>query len=72
MLPELIKVNAGRDWLVSALRNTKVATTGVTAKFWDDTFPRFHSLHSLNSLQPTYSYICNHPGKEKVTYNQQH
>lgn len=46
MLPELIKVNAGRDWLVSALRNTKVATTGVTAKFWDDTFTKFHSALS--------------------------
>jgi len=32
VLPRLIEGDAGRDRVVSALRNTKAATTGVTAK----------------------------------------
>lgn len=44
VLPGLIKGDAGRDWLISALRNAKVATMD---KFWDDTFARFLlTLHS--------------------------
>lgn len=70
MLPGLIKGDAGRDRVVSTLRNTKAATTGVTPKLWDDMLPRFHSPLSLNSSQPTTSYSCSHPGWGEVTYSQ--
>lgn len=46
---ELSKGDARIDWLISALRNAKVATMD---KFWDDTFAKFLvTLHSLPILK---------------------